>query len=660
MAPCLVPLVSFKPILRIDPEQRRAAQIARREFSITVKFPPIDLDNLPEWPPLSDDEGEGSEDSNTEEESADEDLDVGNHPSTADNPQPSDGQQARSPSRKSSAFRETTSSVTIFDHVDTFIPSRRRAATHTPRAPRKYFASDPLRTHLPPKHSPDPTERASSTLASPAPNRLSSLNRLDTDVENSPPRNNTMSPVTGTHMNRLGSRVATPYVNSVETSQSGLVRSNSQIDLTAIDDNATVMREANMSPPARSIPSLGPIPEKYPRHSPTNIALAPQAHQTAEGNPSSAMQSTFRMAMALSKPYQPGQHVANYQIVVASGNSVHQCIHLIPDPHFGAHSAEPGNGNDEVKVGSNREPTLQSVSHQEPSVSMNLSVEKTLFSEGVFPSPPGTGVPLSREDISALPLGLACNREADANDGHEPEGRELENTATNRDMEGGDDENRTVSMSPRTRQQRQGKQPQTNVQASRLQEMTAPDVDQQPQQNQTSVIHNAEADAQQHDLTSENIARLQQQKAWLWTGAQPSSSVAPSAASSRSSARKPLHDESRDTRDSLPSGRPPARRLNIRRPVVDGTQNDDVIRQAPEKPAPFKSQRSIGGGPEKRRRIDEEEGDNEGDDGTTTSRRKKFRQGLRPGREGLPPGRERPLPRSFRQFLENQSSENLM
>lgn len=587
--------VSFKPITRIDPEQSRAAQIARRGPGITVKFPPIDFANLPEWPPLTDDDGESIEDCQIGEENADDESNFGSHPSTTESPQPLKRQRTRSLSRKLSVVCERTPRVAIFDRVDTFVPSRRRAPMHKLRAPRRYIASDPLQTHLLPKHAPDLVERATSVHAVPAPNRPSSPSRLNSVLAKC---NNALPPITDAHASRLESCMATHFVSSVGMSQAGFVRSNSHVDLTTTDDDVTVMREGNMGPPVRNVRSLGPIPEEFPGHVPTGTA---QVHQAAEGNSIPAVQSTFKMAMALSKPYQPGQHAPSYQFIMAFGNFAYEGVHLMPGPHLGGHRAESSNGNNEFNFTGNREPRL-------PSTPANLGMDRGPVGPLIAEASP------SRNDVSAAPLEFTRKCAARAHNDQILIGEEPEFAALERKTDGGNVEHRPVNLS-HIRSQQEEESP-TMIQASRLQETNAPAPalgvgQKEPQQSPITANPTAE-DGTQHELTSENIALLQQQKAWQCTDAQLSSSVAASITSSTSSGRQPVRDDSGGTRNSLFSSRPPTHRPGAWRPTVDDTRMDDTIRQAPENPAVSPLQFSADERPEKRRRIKEENDD--GDD----------------------------------------------
>lgn len=589
--------ILFKPIQRIDPDQSKAAQIARRGPGLTVKFPRIDFDNLPSWPPLSDDEIEDDENGNIEEENDQRKNDVEEErlSTTAMTHPPSNESQPRAPKRQPSAPRETPSRASK-DHFDSFIPARRKCPPPASRVSRNYSASNPLRDCFSRNESVACPVPSTPSLPS-SPNRHRGSGAGETS-----PRNNSPFPITGTHASCLGSQMAAPSVSFATRSQSRPVRGNSHTSLVGnVGNNATSSRVVNAFRHAGNESSSSHIPTNAPTPAPARIAVAPEARQGEENRPNTAMQSTFRMAMELSKPYQPGLRAPNYHFAMVSGDS----IHMIPSTHAGFPSAEPGNG--QAHVAGDRDPSAGRNSNRELSGPMTLPVDRQVSPENGSPSPLAADTSSVDDDI---PLGLEPHDEEQTDDDDSELARSssqlpaLLEEAMDDEEENGD-ENRTVSMSPAIRQRKQQeKQPQTNFQVNHPEITTAPAiVGQQPTLwNRCTVTHGDAMSTPHNRLTSENMARLDQQNAMWWKV--PERNMSAAANSSRKSSAWSGLPRARDS--PCPSRPPPTRCPRVNGPFVGSSVNHDENRQSLEQPvpaAPFRPRDSVGKVPKKRRRI---------------------------------------------------------
>lgn len=433
------PMIHFKPIVTVDPAQSRAAQIARRGPRLTVKFPRIDFDNLPSWPPLSDAPGDVTEsiekekddddDSNTaKENNQGNGNDAEEHLDTLAMPPPLNEQPPRrAPSRRPSiasaataaAARVTRSSaVPATSRVDTFITSQRKKGSAHRWRPSRVFAPNLLLDHSSRTNSPVAhPSRFTSVLTSPKPACTSCPDRLGGDgggVVSVQARNKTPVSVTGTRASRLGSRAAAPISNSAGRSPSRPVRSFSHVESAddGEDDNdkAASTGESHIGAPAlneeRSSSSFSFIPKESPPPAPSPVtAAAPHAHPAAEGSharrPAVQVQSTFKMAMALSKPYQPGPHVPNqyHHLVVVSGEPTHpESTQLFSNFQPEARDVA-SDADDAILGGGNRTPPrLGRRGSQRDSmlgVPINLGVDHYFSSSdddggGVFPRPAGS------------------------------------------------------------------------------------------------------------------------------------------------------------------------------------------------------------------------------------------------------------------------------
>lgn len=587
--------IVFKPIQRIDPTQSKAAQIARRGPGLTVKFPPIDLDNLPSWPPLSDEEVEDDEDGDMDEENDQGEDDVEHFCTSAMIHLPPNASQPWAPTRRPSYPRETPSRAPEVQ-FDSFIPAGRRCPPPASRGSRNYFASNPLRNCL----------SRNESVACPVPSTLSppsSPNRhRRSGVGDTSPRNYSPFPIAGTHASRLVSQMAAPSVSFATRSQSRPVHGNSHTSLVgngAVGNNAmpsravTAVRHAGNQPSPSHIPINAPIPAQ------DRTAVVPETLQGEESRPNKAIQTTFRMAMELSKPYQPGLRASNHHFAMVSGDS----IHLIPCAHIGFPSAEPDYGQAHV-AGDRNHPTGRN-SNRELSNLINVAVDRQVSPDNGFPSPSAADASSVDDDV---PLGLDPRDEeqTDLDDSELADSPSrlpaLLEGAMN-DEEENDDENRTVSMSPAIGQRKQEQQTQTNFQANPPGRAAAPTiVGQQPVvQNHRAEIHGDAMSTPHDSLTSENMARLDQQNTMWWKIPERETSAAANS-SRRSSACSGLPTD----RDFPCSSRPPTRCPTVNRPFVRNFVNHDENRQSLEHhvpAAPFRPRDSVRKVPKKRRRI---------------------------------------------------------
>lgn len=500
------PSVRFKPILRIDPAESRAAQFARRGPALIVKFPPIDFDNLPEWPPLPDDENEDedSEDENTEAESCEENSNVGKRPSNAAMQSPPNRSQSRATTRMSSVARESTPKPTN-GFQDRFVPARRTASVPAWGLPRTYVPSNPLQNHLSRVETPACPNRSTPALTSPTPDRP------DRVVEGDPPRTESPVPVTGTRASRLGSPLSnllhlnsnlTRISESPTTSISP--QNDSANDGSQIRNHAPI-REISTVPLMPNVPSPSPMPRRSQNPSLTEINVARRSQQIAEGSASTEEQSTFSLAMALSKPWELEMHIPYYHIVFSCGN---QGFRLFPGPQPVAHGAEPNKS--EGNIANTRQAPPMSHPQRHRSAAINLGVNTHHSSNDGTQSRPATEAASSDHHISATPIGGAVNNTANTNREHNrahvgPEIApsdpkiKIENSGSN-----------ALRTSPLFRQQ-QKTQPQTNAQPFRLEMQANADVNQRGHHEVQTRYSEADRDAQNF-LARQRLAQIRRQK----------------------------------------------------------------------------------------------------------------------------------------------------
>lgn len=516
------PAIHFKPIMRIDPAESKAAQIARRGSGLTVKFPRIDFDNPPTWPPLPHDEVESSEGDDFEQANDQEKSNAEGYLSNSAMHLPLNDVQTRARIRKTLAARETPLRPTL-KYFDPFEPTLRKSSVTTSCVPRS-FSSNPLQIH-PRRIDPlaGPT-RSPSVLTSAEPNDTFYTERLGVGVEHGPPRNKTTVLTAGRHASRFHSRVASRFLGSARRCQSKPFRGNSHVGLTDDDDGISdageiaSIRDANKAPPARKEPSLSSTTKEYLSPIPSSINEALQAHKAIEGSHSAAVQSTFKMAMALSKPWQPGSHVSNCQVIVVSGNSAHQGIHIIPSVHPGAHSGS--GGASEASIVGHEEPLLGRDSHRGLPAPINLDIRQSLSSNDGLPSLLGAEASFDRNSISATPPGVARNHASHTNDdpvsnGNEPLMSELDGDTK-------EEHNGIANFGGLSGfRQQQRNQPRTNIPTNRLDRAAAPGVCQRARWN-NQTLHRDVPRIEPYNLTSENIASREREYDEIWrAGAKP-------------------------------------------------------------------------------------------------------------------------------------------
>lgn len=332
--------VRFKPIVMIDPEKSRAAQAARRGPGLIVKFPPLDFNNLPSWPPLSGDEDD-EEDDRIGEESSEGQSEVEERSSTWTKSPDLNEPRPRSPSHDLSATCETPWKPQV-DPFSTFIPAKREIPVVASRVPRNAFVPNASRNDYSRNGPLNYRAPSPSTILPPRSNSTQSFDRLEDNGGDIPSHSDPPDPMAEVRASRLGLVTETSFDNTVDRARHSSFCTLIQNESDSSSNIMASVQEANVVSQATVSPASSPIPRESLNSAPTQTRMTPQeAPQHAERSLAIAAQSTFRMAMALSKPYQPGQYVPNYPIFVFAEGSTHQGFRQIPDQLPGVHNAVP-------------------------------------------------------------------------------------------------------------------------------------------------------------------------------------------------------------------------------------------------------------------------------------------------------------------------------